>query len=547
MNDVITSKRVLLLYTDRYYLIKQVYPFGLDILAHHLRHCGHEVHVEYPFLPDEDMEINVREILERIDPDVIGLGFRNLDTCMSCETYGDLQGEGYRTFHFLSWFKKIVDIIQEARPDVPLVAGGGAFTMSPLAMLKNLHLRYGIIGEGEEPFREFLDSYPDTEELSRVPNLVSLNEEEYRRNPRQKYGFPSGWIAEREPKFQYAYQTTGLPVQVKRGCNQHCSYCVEPMLEGAKFVFRPVEEIIAELENISTKYDEVQRIFFVDTEFNTPSLTHSSNLLKRIISSELFDHFRFASQFLPRPFDIPFAHLLSEAGFSIVLTCDSFSDQVLEQNGCSYRRKHILEVLRQVEDVGIDCTVSLVFGLPGETRETLDDTLGYMMRYPASPLRRYEYTIGGRIYPDTPLSRFALARAKAGHLYGEPSEGFIAPYYYCSPDSPLSLKSYIAEAIPFAQAFENHFNPSDHTRLAIAYLADQDKWTEASALFTRSELSVKSAIYDYLFKKLLKVGEKREAVFISEGFLAGIRESGEREEYEDQAGIIQYYLGFLKG
>lgn len=62
MNEVKTLKRVLLLYTDRYYLIKQIYPFGLDVLAHHLRCSGHEVHVEYPFLPDRDLETNLREI-----------------------------------------------------------------------------------------------------------------------------------------------------------------------------------------------------------------------------------------------------------------------------------------------------------------------------------------------------------------------------------------------------------------------------------------------------------------------------------------------------
>ncbi|MBW2095664.1 MAG: cobalamin-dependent protein [Deltaproteobacteria bacterium] len=547
MNDLNTLKRVLLLYTDRYYLVRQVYPFGLDILAHHLRRCGYEVHVEYPFLPDADLEINLREILERTDPDLIGLGFRNLDTCMACETSGDLQGEGYRTFHFLSWFKKIVDIIREVRPDVPLVAGGGAFTMSPLTMLKNLDLGYGIIGEGEEPFQKFLESYPDTEKLSRVPNLVFLSGGEYRYNPRQKYVFPTERRAEREPKFHYAYHTSGLPVQIKRGCKQHCSYCVEPMLEGPRFVFRKTQEIIDELQDICAKYDDVERIFFVDTEFNIPNLSYPSNLVKSIISSGLSDHFRFASQFLPRPFDFAFARSLSDAGFSIILTCDSFSDQVLAQNGCSYRREHILQVLQMAEDFGIDCTVSLVFGLPGETRETLDETLGYMMRYPAGPLRRYEYTIGGRIYPGTPLSRFAVTRAKAEDLYGEQSEGFIAPYYYCSPDAPFRLKSYIDKAIPFAQVFENRFDSADHTRLAIAYLADQDKWSEASALFTRSELWVKGAVYDYFFKKLLKAGEKREAIFISERFLAGIQESREREEYRDQIGIIQYYLGFLKG
>ena len=35
------AKRVLLLYADSYYLVKQVYPFGLDLIANHLRRHGH--------------------------------------------------------------------------------------------------------------------------------------------------------------------------------------------------------------------------------------------------------------------------------------------------------------------------------------------------------------------------------------------------------------------------------------------------------------------------------------------------------------------------
>ncbi|MEJ2023969.1 MAG: hypothetical protein P8Y00_02945, partial [Deltaproteobacteria bacterium] len=59
-------------------------------------------------------------------------------------------------------------------------------------------------------------------------------------------------------------------------------------------------------------------------------------------------------------------------------------------------------------------------------------------------------------------------------------------------------------------------------------------------------LGVKSSVYDYLFKGLLKVGKKADAVSISKGFLRSIQESEGGEEYQDQAGIIQYYLSFLE-
>ena len=115
---IIRPKKVLLLYTDKYYLLKQVYPFGLDLIANHLRPYGYKVTVDYPFLPDQDVETNLVNILERTDPDVIGIGIRNLDTCMSCEEYGDFQGDDYKTFYFLPEVKRIVEIIEKTMPQI---------------------------------------------------------------------------------------------------------------------------------------------------------------------------------------------------------------------------------------------------------------------------------------------------------------------------------------------------------------------------------------------------------------------------------------------
>ena len=190
--------KVLLLYADRYYLIKQVYPFGLDLIANHLRQYGHRVSLDYPFLPDRDVETNLAKTLEETDPDVIGIGIRNLDTCMSCEAYGDFQGQDCKTFYFLPAIKGIVDRIKQIRPKIPIVVGGGAFTISPVAILKYLGLEYGIVGEGEEPFRQFLEVFPDKSKISRIPNMVHFKGK-FVVNARQTHRFSQGQeVKERE-------------------------------------------------------------------------------------------------------------------------------------------------------------------------------------------------------------------------------------------------------------------------------------------------------------------------------------------------------------
>lgn len=539
-------KRVSLLYTDKYYLVKQVYPFGLDLIANHLRRHGYDVTIDYPFLPEADLESNLKEILERADPDLIGLGLRNLDTTMSCEQFGNHEGPGYKTFYFIPEVKRIVEIIKRHRPDVPIIAGGGAFTISPAAILKSLGIEYGIVGEGEEPLREFLEAFPDKEKISGIPNLVLQCGDGFQINPRRSYTFKNnGSVCARERKFNYAYETAGLPVQVKRGCNRNCSYCVEPLIEGRSFIFKNRDSVIEELKTIAEKHDGIRKIFFIDTEFNIPNLEYCSALVTEIIESGLHEHFRFSSQFLPRPFDARFARLLAEADFSVILTCDSFADTVLEVNRISYRQKDIIRALELFEQLGIDCTINLIFGLPGETYETIDHTIKEMIKYPPNVLRRYEYTIGGRIYQGTPLCRLVEGDGGDRHVYGKRSEGRLEPCFYCSPENPLKLNGYIESVLPFSIDCQNNYDKIMHQSLALSYLVDQKRWDEAEARFLKSDLAAKVSIYDYLFRKLADSGRTETAKAVSERLIEEILQSEDISEYSDRISVIRYYLSIL--
>ncbi len=538
------NANILLLYTDRYYLINPVYPFGLDLIARQLRQYGHHVAVESPFLPASHLETNLLNLLENIRPDIIGLGMRNLDTCLACEPYGDYAGHDFRTFYFLPDVKRIVDVIKGHSPSIPMVAGGGAFSISPEAILNFLAIEHGVIGEGEEPLREFIEAFPDTQKMRNIPGLAYMHEG-FHMNPRKAYVFGEKGVSEmREDTFHYAFETTGFPVEVKRGCNQKCSYCVEPIIEGNVIAFRDVEQIIQEIRALSQSSENIRQIFFVDTEFNIPDLSYGTRLVAGLIKSGLHERFAFTSQFLPKPFDSDFAGLLAEAGFSIILTCDSFSDEVLKQNGTSYREKDIENTLAICEEKAIPCTLSMIFGLPGETYETVDYTIEQMKRFPPCPLRRCEYTVGGRIYQGTRLCRMIEKEGDWAHVYGEVSEGYLDPCFFCSPKSPLQLKHYIEEGLGYSIAYDNRYDPSVFGSLAIAYMADKSRWEKAVAGFMQSRLSVRSRIYDYLFRRLTEAGRTADAKRVSQDLLHAITED-KSGAYLEQAPMVQFYLNCL--
>jgi hypothetical protein len=542
MNNPI--KRILLLYADTYYLVNQVYPFGLDIIANHLRRNGYSVFVDYPFLEHPDPKANLERIIAKSRPDLVGIGIRNLDTAFSQEPFGDYDGPDYRTFYFLPHIENVVVIIKNILPQTPIMLGGGAFSIAPVPIMKKLEVEYGIVGEGEAALLQFVDAFPDQEKMKAIENLVFRHGGTYHINPKQVYGFAGhSEIFTREETFNYAYETTGMPIRTKRGCNQTCSYCVEPVIEGRKFIYKSHETIIQELEFIAKTYHQVRKLFIADAELNVPDLEHSRSLIKKIIAGGFHERFRFSSQFLPKPFDAEFAELLARAGFSVVLTCDSFADDVLKKNLAPFCEKDIENTLALCARFGLECTVCLIFGLPGETYETMEYTLQKMHQYPLNELRRYEYTMGGRIYQGTPLSRIAIKETR--HLYGQKSDGYLEPFYYCAPESPQKLKNHVGDNLPFGMDYKCMQSEASRQVLGTAYLVDQKRWAAAADWFLKIDLSSKSASYDYLFRNLSNAGEINTAKNISDRFLSHIVESGNQNQYGEQIQLIRFYTSLL--
>jgi hypothetical protein len=168
-----------------------------------------------------------------------------------------------------------------------------------------------------------------------------------------------------------------------------------------------------------------------------------------------------------------------------------------------------------------------------------------MKRYPPGFLRRYEYTIGGRIYQGTRLCRSIEKGGEKAHLYGTGSEGYVEPYYFCAPESPFKLKQYIEKGLGYAIPYENRYDDTVVRSLAIAYMADQRRWGEVISKFADSDLPVRSQIYEYLFRRLTGAGRIDDARVVSETLLSAIGKDNKDLRYRDQMELIRFYLSLL--
>lgn len=447
------KKKILFVYANPLSPNKRHLPYGLLWLRQNLDGC--DLKIVDAFLEYADPATEIKKLVWEFQPDLVGLGIRNLDSQTSMEiaqaNFEPPDGS-FRTIYCMPGVLGLVAAIKEAVAgrDVPILAGGGGFQAAPRAILRHLGLTYGVVGPGEKPIADFINAYFSRKPLSGVPGLVTrLADDSCEENPRLyrcdefTHLLRLGDIPE-NLKANLDKITVGL--KTRYGCTGACSYCLDPLIEGPKMRHRQMDDIFRQLLEFS-KDSRINKIHFTDPEFNMPDVTFSTALLKEIIRRGLDMRFAFTSQFTAGALPREFAELLRKARLrDFAFTVDSVSDDVLRRNGKRYDQETIRRNIDVCLDNGLFMMIDIIVGMPGETRKTLEETVAFCKRYEKAPLQ-FSYVYGLRVYENTPLGRLIDGdyAARSRHLYGRRTEGWMEPAYYSEAGSPLDHYKYFKQ------------------------------------------------------------------------------------------------------
>jgi len=132
---------------------------------------------------------------------------------------------------------------------VPVVMGGVHPSFMPQEALK--HCDSVVIGEAELVIDQLLDdlkhgSLRGTYKSETLHPMVGM--------PMPRYDLLK--------KNRYVNRTF---VQTSRGCHQGCTFCAEPLMNGLKFRYRPVDEVIQEMENCGSRTISINDADFFGT------------------------------------------------------------------------------------------------------------------------------------------------------------------------------------------------------------------------------------------------------------------------------------------
>jgi radical SAM superfamily enzyme YgiQ (UPF0313 family) len=399
-------------------------PLGLASVIGQIDESRHTI-MALDFMFSDDPEAELKAALAEFKPDVIGISIRNLDN----QSY-------LHTEYLLPDAKKAVDICR-AESDATIVLGGGAVTVSPVAILDYFGADFAVDGEGEVVFNELVDRLERKADYSELPGLVWRADDGVKANPREFIDDLDSLRPPRRDLFdneRYAAAGGFANIVVKQGCGFNCLYCDGPAVMGRKWRKRSPEKIVDELEMMHNEYG-VNVSFFTDAIFNFP-VDHCKEVCREIIRRKpgLF----WVATVSPAYLDKELIALMQEAGCNAVsLGCDSCSKKMLKILRKGFTKDQLRTSAELLEEAGLNYILSLLIGAPGEDRKTVEETVEFVEK--RSPFM-LDFCVGIRLMPETELANIAR---KEGVISAD--DPLMEPRFYVAPAIKDWIVDYLTE------------------------------------------------------------------------------------------------------
>lgn len=170
-------------------------------------------------------------------------------------------------------------------------------------------------------------------------------------------------------------------IQIMRGCNNYCSYCVVPYTRGPE-QSRGVSEIISEVKELAK--DKYKEIFLLGQNVNSYGRDLSqpasfSELLELLNNIDDIERIRFTTSH-PKDFSFDLIKTIKKCNKicnHIHLPIQSGSSKILKMMNrkydIDYYKNIIKEIRNNIDNIAI--TTDVMVGFPGETENDFKDTL----------------------------------------------------------------------------------------------------------------------------------------------------------------------------
>jgi radical SAM PhpK family P-methyltransferase len=298
---------------------------------------------------------------------------------------------------------EIVEFVRQCNPEIKIIVGGplianharrygtencGAVLLSlregpwPVPSALQVALDeigadiYVIEGQGEATLARVIDCLRSGKPVRPVPNLVYQEAGVYWRTATQPEDNDLDRTDVDWSKLSAEPLGHSISLRTARSCAFQCSFCNYPNRAG-KLKLSALETIKRELDSIR-RLDDVRHIAFVDDTFNVP-LDRFKEICRLMIRErygfEWYSYFRCSNS------DLEAFDLMAESGCKgVFLGIESGAPSVLKLMNKAAKPEQYEHGIAQLKQRGILTFASFIVGFPGETSETVEQTIALITR-----------------------------------------------------------------------------------------------------------------------------------------------------------------------
>lgn len=351
-------------------------PLGLGYLSSYVRRRGIETKIvdglRDNLTPEETMRLVASE-----NPDAVGI------TCLSA---------------FYAEAVRMARMVKER--GIRCVIGGVHPTFMPYGTLLDSGADYVVCGEGEIALSKLAENGFSGDGIPGVYSLRTLSGENDAVRKAEivedldDVPFPD-WDQmdpNTYPKAPHGAIVRDFPIGVvasSRGCPYQCTFCASPAFHGRRIRFRSPENVVAEIRHLVDRFG-VREIHFEDDNL-TMKRGHVERICRLIIEGGIKVSWACPNGIRADKVDEDLVVLMKESGcYYFAYGIESADDGILR----NIRKMETIETIGKSIDLaarhGISCQGFFIFGLPGETRETIEKTILFAKR---SKLARAQFLI----------------------------------------------------------------------------------------------------------------------------------------------------------
>ena len=192
-----------------------------------------------------------------------------------------------------------------------------------------------------------------------------------------------------------------------RGCDHHCIYCVYPQnMTGHKVRYRSIENVLDEWEYVEKNFPGVKELFIEDD-----AMTLDTDRLQKLMARKIERGIKIGFTANSRAdVDLETLKWLKKGGCRLLCVgFESGNQGILNRMGKKLTLEQSYQFVKDAKKAGIMIHGCFLVGLPGETKETLEETLAFAKKLTTDTAQFFPLMV----YPGTAAYRWAQ---KEGYL-----------------------------------------------------------------------------------------------------------------------------------